>query len=375
MVYNLYKSVNNDTPLNCPYKTIHHQSALYRDLKGSAGEVQAYSYFEYVGTTPHLPPDSFNSHPSHAVNVTDIPAEAIPTSATTAAANRKDFSGEWQRVKTHNIEAILGATGAGFMQRKMGAQMPLMHTITMDYPTLRAFRLHEKGGPIDINTTLTIGADFKPATINGKSVRQRVYWSEDNESLIFQRRFEATNSEMVMTRTIEQSSDEYQIRMKVVHIDLSTGREVEGISWFKRIGPSPEPPPVADEGIVLIEHPADRLEPQQPQSTASVEDSALETPTAVRALSTSALALSVEDNDDDDDEVAVSKMRSMSTLKQASFNSQLLLAGLQDPNNISSKIPLFDSEAHTPIRTISTGRFVLSYSIDSAVKFTIILSI
>ena len=121
--------------------------------------------------------------------------------------------------------------------------------------------------------------------------------------------------------------------------------------------------------------PADRLEPKQPQSTACVEDLALETPPAVRALTTSALALSVEDNDDDDDEVAVSKMRSMSTLKQASFNSQLLLAGLQDPNNISSKIPLFDSEAHTPIRTISTGRFVLSYSIDSAVKFAIILSI
>jgi hypothetical protein len=42
------------------------------------------------------------------------------------------------------------------MERKLAAQIAMVHTITMD-PGLTSFRLQEKGGPMDTDGTYAIG--------------------------------------------------------------------------------------------------------------------------------------------------------------------------------------------------------------------------
>ena len=65
---------------------------------------------------------------------------------------KKDFSGIWNRTKQDGMENVLAASGAGYMQKKLGASMALTHTITMNTPALTAFRLHEKGGPLNLDS-------------------------------------------------------------------------------------------------------------------------------------------------------------------------------------------------------------------------------
>ena len=50
----------------------------------------------------------------------------------------------------------MGAQGAGFVQRRLAASVAMIHTITMD-SDLTAFRLMEKGGPVDTDNTYHIG--------------------------------------------------------------------------------------------------------------------------------------------------------------------------------------------------------------------------
>jgi hypothetical protein len=59
-------------------------------------------------------------------------------------AGRLDLSGVWKRVRVDNYEAFLGAQGATFVQRKLAASLPLVHTFTMS-KDLMAFHLTEKG--------------------------------------------------------------------------------------------------------------------------------------------------------------------------------------------------------------------------------------
>jgi hypothetical protein len=71
-------------------------------------------------------------------------------------AGTVNMSGVWTRKRSDNIEAFLGANGAGFAQRKLGGKMALVHTITMNGPELSATRLQEDGGPIHLDNTYTV---------------------------------------------------------------------------------------------------------------------------------------------------------------------------------------------------------------------------
>jgi hypothetical protein len=61
--------------------------------------------------------------------------------ASSGAVVLTDFSGLWKRVKATNFEDIVGAQGASYVQRKLAASLTVMHTITMNPPTLDMLRL------------------------------------------------------------------------------------------------------------------------------------------------------------------------------------------------------------------------------------------
>ena len=116
------------------------------------------------------------------VNFSGVVSENHKDKITSA---RVDFSGVWKRDKCENIDAYVGAQGAGFMQRKLAASMvfkrmlifslivltilftvlnyyilyvyckSMVHTITMD-PSLSVIRIQEKAGPIDTDYTLQV---------------------------------------------------------------------------------------------------------------------------------------------------------------------------------------------------------------------------
>ena len=133
-------------------------------------------YFEYQGKSPNMPPPSRITASSSSASNGDesskskLSSSALDTAttktATTTSINsanneaednqknieKKDFSGVWSRTKQHDMESVLAATGAGYMQKKLGASMPLTHTIAMDTPNLQAFRLTERGGPLNLDT-------------------------------------------------------------------------------------------------------------------------------------------------------------------------------------------------------------------------------
>ena len=76
-----------------------------------------------------------------------------------------------------NFESFIGAQGAGFVQRKLAASMNLVHTISMDSPLLSRFMLKEKGGPLDLTTTYTIGArDWQDTEIVKRKFKEKSYW-------------------------------------------------------------------------------------------------------------------------------------------------------------------------------------------------------
>eukprot|EP00981_Chlorochromonas_danica_P003816 scaffold725_cov162-Ochromonas_danica.AAC.2 len=214
--------------------------AKYHELK-TGKEVVAHIEYELVGPSPHSPPEAIKNDSSPIV-VEDTSEKRV--------IQNIDLSGVWQRTKTHNFEAFIGATGAGFMQRKLAAQMALTHTITMDPPALKAFRLQEKGGPINLDNLVTIGADFQAVELNGRSFLHKAYWQDG--ALVLQRRAADGSFEMVLTRTleVENSPDEPKLILKSVHRDLQTGKEVEATSWFNKTGPSPNLLPVPDSSLL-----------------------------------------------------------------------------------------------------------------------------
>jgi hypothetical protein len=50
----------------------------------------------------------------------------------------------------------IGAQGAGFVQRKLAVSVAMTHIITMNPPELTAFRLQEKGGPLDSDISYSL---------------------------------------------------------------------------------------------------------------------------------------------------------------------------------------------------------------------------
>ena len=148
-------------------------------------ETLATSYFTKEGPSPNPPPKSAATTPA-AASLTDTSAPTLSRQESNASISaignsnaKTDLSGVWERVRTANFESyigncvqsstsrlfVLGAQGANFEQRKLAAQIPLTHTITMDPPALSLFRLQEKGGPLQSDWTYMIGADFVPSKV------------------------------------------------------------------------------------------------------------------------------------------------------------------------------------------------------------------
>ncbi len=273
------------------------QQATFHNRKVSAPDVVAATYFELLGPSP-------NARPQSAFPLEETPAE-VPEAPVVARAIA-DLSGIWQRTKTANFEAFVGASGGGFMQRKLAAQMPLTHTITLDATGLQAVSLHEKGGPIDCRSTVTIGAPFEAVDMNGKVFQQRAHWS--GGMLVFVRRAPDNSFELLMTRSVDNSLSVPQLVLKSVHRDLRTGCETEATSWFSRTGASPNPLPLPNLTL---------LGPAQPTSEENSEGG----------------QLAYADDEEDDDDVAVAKMRLVSTARP----SRGLQSLISDPDLASTE--------------------------------------
>jgi len=281
-----------------------HTMLTHVDLKTNK-ETTANVWFAYQGPSPNDRPASVN--PADEVDEADAEPEAgaaagaadLVAAPAAGGAKHKDLSGVWNRTKSVNFEAVIGATGAGFMQRKIAASMALCHTITLD-PTMQAMRMQEKGGPINIDFTLTIGApDTVPYDNNGKKLAHKAYW--DGEALIMHRIVLDGNYELVNKRVLDESTDVKQLVCTITFRDLKTGNEVEGTSWFSYAGPSPNPAPVPDLSKL-------------PKVVAPVDNKA--------ATAAAAAAELDQDDDEDTDEVAVQKMRN-SVMQPSSAASRL----------------------------------------------------
>jgi hypothetical protein len=160
---------------------------------------------------------------------------------------------------------------------------------------LQAIRLQEKGGPINIDFSLTVGnPDAVPYDNNGKKLTHRSYWEGD--ALVMHRVVLEGNYELINKRTLDESSEPKQLVSNIKFHDLRTGNEVEATSWFTYAGPSPTALPVPNLALLP-----------------KVEEAPVPAP-----------ELKEEDIDDDDDtdEVAVAKMR-MSVMAPTSAASKL----------------------------------------------------
>lgn len=162
-----------------------------------------------------------------------------------------DFSGVWLRTRTENFEAFIAATGASFLQRKLAAQMSLVHTITMNAPHIKAVRLQEKGGPLNTDFTMTLYSDRDVAVmISGKRLLHRAWYSGPG-TFVVSRRAEDGSFEHLLTRTLDTASSagQPQLILRSLYKDLKTGKEVEAVSFFSKTGASPNPPPIPDPHV------------------------------------------------------------------------------------------------------------------------------
>merc|ERR1719223_2000863 len=274
------------------------------DLQGkktSPAGITTEVVFEKKGNSPNVPPPSVgvSGEETDGKGSGDVSKNSSSSSSSGIGSIRKmDLSGVWVRNKTHNMEAVLGAAGAGYIQRSLGAKMAMTHTITMDHPELSAFRLQERGGPINTDSTdMTIEGDWIEVLVMKEKMRQRVYWVQEHsgaatDALVMQRQPVTKGEvpyEMVMTRTLEQAGSGYELTLKIVHRDLVTKVETEGLSWFSNSSPSPNPPPIATTPV---------LQKQQRNGERSRTDSVDDIEKT-----------DYEDDDDDNDDDAVLKMR------------------------------------------------------------------
>jgi hypothetical protein len=114
---------------------------------------------------------------------------------------KSDFSGVWKRVKLVNYENLMAAQGAGYVQRKLAASIAMTHTITMD-KALTAFRLQEKGGPLDTDNLYSIDGPELSTTTLKKNFLDKATW--DGAKLKIRKlNMPEQNSELVIYRELE----------------------------------------------------------------------------------------------------------------------------------------------------------------------------
>lgn len=325
--------------------------ANYENFKDPSKNVETVCYFEKQGPSPNAPPTPFDT-------VESSPAAAP---AVSSAPQSLDFSGTWVRKRTHNFDAFVGVQGAGFMQRKLAASIPLTHTITMsaltEGETAVAVRLQERGGPLDLDNTYTLGNDFQDSVIIKKKFRDKMNWSDSIVSsstvgtgLVLQRVVEGGEFELVMTRTIESEGN--LMVLKSIHRNLETLVETEATSWFERTGPSdsavpvPRPDSTNTVSSTVRSDSVSSTAYSGTVSTTSVSSDTVSSDTVSRSVSSTSVSSTQEhvmsegdstnistrkvqfgnpnpsedeeeDNEEDDDNVALEKMRSRSVSRSS----------------------------------------------------------
>lgn len=126
-----------------------------------------------------------------------------------------DLSGVWKRYKCINYENFLGAQGIGYVQRRLAANISMVHTITMD-SQLSAFRLQERGGPLDTDVLYEINKNVEKATIVGKKeFVDKVFWDDKNVLTVSKVLSPGKEYELTVQRYLED--DGKTIRLVRIH--------------------------------------------------------------------------------------------------------------------------------------------------------------
>jgi hypothetical protein len=213
--------------------------------------VDATSYFDLQGPSPNPLPASVHLE-SSSETVAGEGGEGGDEKETkeaplTVSPDRRDLSGVWIRTRTHNVDSYVGAQGAGFVQRKLAVSVAMTHTITMNPPDLTAFRLQEKGGPLDSDITYTVDTMPMATQIMKRNFKDTVQWIPGSSppTLMVTRVHEDNDFTLVHKRYIDEddASGEPTLVLVAKHVDHATGTETVGTSWYKYSGPSPNPPP------------------------------------------------------------------------------------------------------------------------------------
>lgn len=144
-----------------------------------------------------------HNHPhSHADEQSGEGINVVVQKFERIVTGKQDLSGVWKRVRTINYEEVLAAQGAGFVQRKLGASISMVHTITMD-ADLKSFRLQEKAGPIDTDNTYTIDGPELPTITVKTRFLDKVSWTDDGKLRIRKLKSPEQNYELVIYRWLE----------------------------------------------------------------------------------------------------------------------------------------------------------------------------
>lgn len=220
------------------------QDQMYHNF-ATGVKVEATSYFDYQGPSPNPPPASVKLQSSESIPLAN--ETSSESKEDKAVSDRRDLSGVWVRTRTHNVDSYVGAQGAGFVQRKLAVSVAMVHTITMNPPDLTAFRLQEKGGPLDSDISYTIDTAPIATQIVKRNFKDTVTWipGSNPPTLVVTRIHEDNDFTLVHKRYIDEddASGEPTLVLVAKHIDHATGTETVGTSWFKYSGPSPNPPP------------------------------------------------------------------------------------------------------------------------------------
>lgn len=207
----------------------------------SGVRVDATSYFDYQGPSPNPLPATVRLKA-----VEDTPKESSEKPAE-VDSNKRDLTGVWVRTRTHNVDSYVGAQGAGFVQRKLAVSVAMTHIITMNPPDLNAFRLQEKGGPLDSDIFYSVDTMPMATQIMKRNFMDTVTWIADSTppTLLVTRVHEDNDFSLIHKRYIDEddASGEPTLVLVAKHVDHATGTETVGTSWFKYSGPSPNPPP------------------------------------------------------------------------------------------------------------------------------------
>lgn len=260
---------------------------LYREY-ATGKEVEATCYFDRIGDSPNVPPVSSNPKKSDvAKDDVNEKAGALDKIISAAVSKRVNLSGVWTAVRRVNVEAYVGAQGAGYVQRKLAANAPMTHTFTTDNGVFNflGLRIQEKAGPIDSDVSYIVNGSKSTRTLMKKNFTESVTWDEG--ALVLRRVHEAGDYELVLTRRLEDGSDGCpELVLTSLHRDLLTGKETEATIVWHKTGPSPNPPVVVPQELL--------------DSDAAGVDAAPSTAPKANTAGDS----SDDDDDDDDDDAA-----------------------------------------------------------------------